>query len=288
MAAASYTYQSLSVITTVIFNIMLRIIQWLDGLPQIGTPSWKKPKKGRLSRSASCPVPFPPRTPSTAHTYPRPQGDARSMAIPTNRTTEARTPATTTHKSFFLVMLGLPPTRYIPQPPGTWCSVCGYPCRYPFFSTAPLPPGSSEAIPPHQSAHLLELTGRGNDHDFRDLRSPWLAWQRERSEKEKYYGFRFVKRGDLLSARRTATPPQPTALYRLAQEYPRPPKNHHRHIDKVTGTLSQRVDRRREERKHRKAILKDELEDFRLETWPRNRRRGGSGHPRKFGAILDR
>lgn len=52
-----------------------------------------------------------------------------------------------------------------------------------------------------------------------------------------------------------------TELYRLAQLPPRPPQNHHRHIDKVRGTLSQRVDVRRENRKHSKAIINDLLYD---------------------------
>jgi hypothetical protein len=41
---------------------------------------------------------------------------------------------------------------------------------------------------------------------------------------------------------------------------------------KVYGKLSQRVDRRRKERKHGKATLKAELEDVVLK--PRKRRRG--------------
>ena len=43
-----------------------------------------------------------------------------------------------------------------------------------------------------------ELAGRKDQtHDFGDLRSPALARQREKSAKEKYYGFRYIKRGDV-------------------------------------------------------------------------------------------
>jgi hypothetical protein len=294
---------------------MLRTLQWLDSLPQTGTPSWKKPKRERLgrSRSASCPVAFPPRPPPIAPTYspllPRPNlplpgpplflrsrlfarpHPTRSMVVPTNRTTDPRTPATISTKAFFLVQLDLTPAQYIPQPPGTWCSVCGYPCRYPFIPGASLSSGPSETTPPYQSAHLLEFAGRGDDaHVFRDFRSPSLAWRRDRSEKEKYGEFRSVNRGQLLAARSTAVPPQritaaetnrfcssarlstgrraKRTLYKLAQEDSLPLKYHRRHVDRIDGTL----DRRREERKHRNAILEAELEDFRLKTWPKDRR----------------
>jgi hypothetical protein len=179
-----------------------------------------------------------------------------------------------------------------------------------------------------------ELAGREDQsHDFGDLRSPALAQRRDKSAKEKYYGFRHVKRGDvypesvaegglschpskeakeakedgkderdgdgdgdgdddyndnendegdalsicdLCTTDSTKRSPQPNAttemkqdrtpckhtLYKMAQVYPRPPKNHHRHIDKMIQPLRPRVDERREERKHRKAILEDGLKDL--------------------------
>jgi hypothetical protein len=202
-----------------------------------------------------------------------------------------------------------PFTKDFTQPPNSYCPSCGY--------QLPLTPSSSSSskpIPSHQPAHLPELAGRGDhSHVFSDLRSPSLARQRDKSAKEKYYGFRYVKRGGLSSeggcccsqsieaeedekdddndnkdevdapsvdisrtkdsAIKLSQPivtmetkqDQTTCkytLYRLAQLPPRPPRNHHRHFDKVQGTLSHRVDERHEERKHRKAILKDGLEDF--------------------------
>jgi hypothetical protein len=205
----------------------------------------------------------------------------------------------------------------LPPPPPSHCPSCGWPWP------SPPPSTPSEPIPRQQPSQNLELAGRGDhSHVFSDLRSPSLARQRDRSAREKYYGFRYVKRGELGSegvvdetysrpccgveeeeedeyddehdygddkksdgstrSRGTERPPQdaittvnspppppPTTeeidkhtLYRLAQLYPRPPKNHHRHIDKVVAPLSQRVERRRGERKHQKAILRNEIEDF--------------------------
>lgn len=160
-------------------------------------------------------------------------------------------------------------------------------------------------MPPRQLTQDLELAGRGDhSHAFSDLRSPSLARQRDRSAREKHYGFRYVKRGELgfdgvaretcscpccgveeedeeerghgnddkkseeaslcagtpCSTRSCSTerpprsttaanyaPPHPMeeidkhTLYRLAQLYPRPPKNHHRHIDKTIAPVSQRA-----------------------------------------------
>jgi hypothetical protein len=168
-----------------------------------------------------------------------------------------------------------------------------------------------------------ELAGQEDQsHDFGDLRSPALAQRRDKSAKEKYYGFRHVKRGDvypesvaegglschpskeakedgkdeqdgdgdgdgddegdalsicdLCTMDSTKKSPQPNAttemkqdrtpckhtLYKMAQVYPRPPENHYRHIDKMIQPLRPRVDKRREERKHRKAILEDGLKDL--------------------------
>jgi hypothetical protein len=207
----------------------------------------------------------------------------------------------------------------VPQTPDSCCSSCGYQLpRNPSSSSSP------EAVPSCHTASLPEVAGESEV--FGDLRSPSLARRRDKSAKEKYYGFRYVKCGDLTSGNMaqgqcccsqdseaeeaehdwgyeqdeqdnpnqeqhdnnndstdspsvctlctTDRPPQPTTitqiqqneppckhiLYRLAQLPPRPPKNHHRHFDKVQGTFSPRVDERREQRKHRKAILENGLE----------------------------
>lgn len=127
-------------------------------------------------------------------------------------------------------------------------------------------------------AHLLESCGRGDhNHSFVDLRSASQAIKRHKSTSRKYYDFKYIKPGDLEASQRQSvddstadgnmslqweqTATNKTELYRLAQLPPRPPQNHHRHIDKVHGTLSQRVDQRREHRKHGKAILNDLLDD---------------------------
>jgi hypothetical protein len=225
------------------------------------------------------------------------------------------------------------PKENLPQSPGSYCSTCGY--RLPLTPSSSASSLSSEAAPSRQHAHLPELAGRGDQsHDFSDFRSPSLARRRDKSAKEKYYGFRYVKRGDVhpesaVEERRcccpesieteeaeeaeeakeegkgqqdgddddgdddyngsdappgctlcdtdgTKAPPHPNAttgtkqdqppckhtLYKMAQVYPRPPKNHHRHVDKMIAPLRPRVDERREQRKHRKAILKDGLKDL--------------------------
>jgi hypothetical protein len=128
-------------------------------------------------------------------------------------------------------------------------------------------------------ARLLELSGRReHDHSFCDLRSASKAGKREKTTRQKYYNFRYVKPGDLgapacqsvgdsdadhetlpKTLQTGMTKPE---LYRQAQLPPRPPKYHRRHIDKIRGTLSHRVDIRRENRKHGKAILRDHLQDF--------------------------
>jgi hypothetical protein len=128
-----------------------------------------------------------------------------------------------------------------------------------------------------KSARLLELSGRReHDHSFCDLRSASKASKREKTTRQKYYNFRHVKIGDLgahhsvgdsdadheMPPETSQTGMAKTDLYRQAQLPPRPPKYHRRHIDKIQGTLSHRVDIRRENRKHGKAIMRDHLEDF--------------------------
>jgi hypothetical protein len=128
-------------------------------------------------------------------------------------------------------------------------------------------------------ARLLELCGRGDHgHSFCDIRSASKASDRDKTTRQKYYNFRHVKPGDLGAPARQSivdsdanheTSPETSQtgmtkseLYRQAQLPPRPPKYHRRHIDKIQGTLSHRVDIRRENRKHGKAILQTHLKDF--------------------------
>jgi hypothetical protein len=128
-------------------------------------------------------------------------------------------------------------------------------------------------------ARLLELSGRGDhNHTFCDLRSASKASEREENTRHKYYNFRHVKLGDFGAPHHQSVEPSDadhetmeetsqtgmtkSELYRQAQLPPRPPKYHRRHIDKIHGTLSHRVDIRRENRKHGKAILQTHLKDF--------------------------
>jgi hypothetical protein len=283
--------------------------QWLNGVSEIRTPP-KEPEDPSDDAQA------------TAHAT-----DLQSRAAGTDTSFEIvshKNDEDASNTDFGVVSMpdSTPPWEYTQQPPPSHCASCGWP-----FPQSP-PLTYSEQMPPQQLIPDLELAGRGDHcHAFSDLRSPSIARQRDRSAREKYYGFRYVKRGELgfegvvegtcfdpfcgaeedeenenehadsdddkegedaspragtpCSARSCGTerpprsttaadhaPPHPTeeidkhTLYRLAQLYPRPPKNHHRHIDKVIASLSQRVDKRREERKHQKAILRDELEDL--------------------------
>jgi hypothetical protein len=129
------------------------------------------------------------------------------------------------------------------------------------------------------SAQKMELCGRGDhNHTFQDLRSASQAGKREKTTCQKYYNFKHVKPGDVRPSHSHPSDPcddnQETLserdhnvmtkaeLYRQAQLPPRPPKYHRRHIDKIYGTLSHRVDARREARKHEKAILRDHLRNL--------------------------
>lgn len=128
------------------------------------------------------------------------------------------------------------------------------------------------------SVHSMELCGRRDHyHTFQDLRSASQAIKRDESTRQKYYNFKHVKPGDVgapccqsveISDPDCEIPPTEkhsivtkTELYRQAQFPPRPPKYHRRHIDKIYGTLSHRVDARREARKHGKAIMEGHMRD---------------------------
>ena len=125
-------------------------------------------------------------------------------------------------------------------------------------------------------AHLMNLCGRGDyNHTFQDLRSASQAIKRDKSTRQKYYNFKYIKPGDFKAVHhQSAALPNETPqmedhsiltkaeLYRQAQLPPRPPKYHRRHIDKIRFALSQRVDARREARKHGKAIMKGHLTEL--------------------------
>jgi hypothetical protein len=134
-----------------------------------------------------------------------------------------------------------------------------------------------EASISRASAHSMDLCGRGDyNHTFQDLRSASQAIKRDKTTRQKYYNFKYVKLGDIealncesgaLIDRETSTVGDQSILtkselYRQAQLPPRPPKYHRRHIDKIRGTISHRVDARREARKHGKTIMEGRLRDL--------------------------
>ena len=129
------------------------------------------------------------------------------------------------------------------------------------------------------NAHSMELGGRGDhNHTFQDLRSASQAGKREKTTRQKYYNFKHVKPGDIGAPHCHPSDPcddnqemlsegdhsvvTKRELYRQAQLPPRPPKYHRRHIDKIYGTLSHRVDARRDARKYGKAIMKGHLRNL--------------------------
>lgn len=133
-----------------------------------------------------------------------------------------------------------------------------------------------EASISQSNAHSMNLCGRRDlNHTFQDLRSASQAIKRDKSTRQRYYNFKYVKPGDLRALHHQSadvsnetplmghhsilTKPE---LYRQAQLPPRPPKYHRRHIDKIRFALSQRVDARRKARKHGKAIMEGHLKDL--------------------------
>lgn len=271
-----------------ISSSMSNIRRWLNEVPQTLTGSWPGPQTAsgqlRRPRSASCPGEFPQWLPPTSSEHSA--NDTRSTESPTTHASDDQSAAGESNttvvpaRSDSLGSFSWNWPTWMPRQHG-W----GEP-SFPSSSSSSSsddsnnnPPHrpSPDPIPPQQPAHLLELSGRGDHHPYRDFRSPWRAWQRQRNEKEKYYGFRHVNRGQLIAAGNGR------AIYRLAQQPPRPPKHHHRpahrvYVEssqpagKVYGKPSPRVDRRRKERKHRTAILKAEVDDLMLKT--RKRRSG--------------
>ena len=89
-----------------------------------------------------------------------------------------------------------------------------------------------------------DLNARDRAHVYTDFRSPRKARKRQRADREKYYSYRGVNRGQLgkehykpdkwfgytivLQEAETTTMTK-RDLYELAQEYPRPPKYHRSH-----------------------------------------------------------
>jgi hypothetical protein len=300
--SCDYSHRTTSLVP---FSSMSKIHQWLGGIPQTGSCLGLSTAPGQAGRprSSSCPASFPyRRTPYIVSEH-SPDDDTPSTVSPTSHDSDDGSSAaesdTVYAPSCTVSALSWPPGRPWASwsPPQSSSSSDG-PDHNPDHNPPHQP--STNPAPRHQSHPPFRFTGPGDDaRVYRDFRSPWRAWQRERNEKEKYHGFRVVHHKQLhppedepLSAR------DKRALYKLAQQGSRPFDNHHhrrhidnvyrppllsrkavdrrrKHVDKVRGTLGHRVDRRREERKYRKAILEAAIEDFRPRRWPKNRRRRG-------------
>lgn len=131
----------------------------------------------------------------------------------------------------------------------------------------------------------LEQAGRHSDqHTFGDLRSGSRVRIRGRKQSQKYYGYRYVKRGDLAtnSAKANAwqaktallehplsnalpmVPSNKKEMYELAQQYPRPPKYHRRKLNKEYSPWSQRYCDRVGARKHAPRVMGEEVEEAEL------------------------
>ena len=113
--------------------------------------------------------------------------------------------------------------------------------------------------------------------DLFDLRGPSLDQKRFRTRAEKYYSFRAVKAGQLGRLHYNLHPTAPDhfwyvalissetpteictkqRLYMEAQQWPRPPKYHHAHRDKVRTKRGKTLayERRREEERERARVL---------------------------------
>ena len=134
--------------------------------------------------------------------------------------------------------------------------------------------------------------------DLFDVRGPSLDQKRFRNRAEKYYSFRAVKPGQLGRLHYNLYPPAPDHfwyvalissetpteictkrhLYREAQQWPRPPKYHHAHQDKVRTKRGKTLayERRRQEERERARVLQRSLGP--RQAWKEHEE--GRWHPR--------
>ncbi|EME44541.1 hypothetical protein DOTSEDRAFT_72114 [Dothistroma septosporum NZE10] len=123
---------------------------------------------------------------------------------------------------------------------------------------------------PRSALIAYELAGREVENTFRDLRSASKARKRQRTASHKYYGWRFIKPGQLnkphydtrlgemddlwpksrfLSELKVVTMDKNT-MYRQALLWPRPPTYHRRSREKDQSPWRVCIDRRKAQRKH--------------------------------------
>ncbi|KAK3676358.1 hypothetical protein LTR78_003632 [Recurvomyces mirabilis] len=106
----------------------------------------------------------------------------------------------------------------------------------------------------HYDAANYELAGRDIANTFFDLRSGAKARHRHKDRLDRYWSFRAVNSGQPdfdcpLQESHTVKMTKQT-LHQEAQNWPRPPKNHHRHSDKNRDILSPRRALRIKNKKH--------------------------------------
>lgn len=142
----------------------------------------------------------------------------------------------------------------------------------------------SSAIPRKDSLALERAGRHSNQHAFRDLRSGAKVRMRSRKQSQKYYGYRYVKPGDLGTeySEKTNTWGVKTAqlchplpdtlpiiattkkeLYELAQ-WTRPPTYHRRKLEKEYNPWSLRYSKRVAAKKHSHQVMGDAINEAML------------------------
>ncbi|KAK4610607.1 hypothetical protein CLAFUW4_14162 [Fulvia fulva] len=121
------------------------------------------------------------------------------------------------------------------------------------------------------------MAGRAVENTFRDLRSASKARKRKRKASRKYYGWKYIKTGQLnaphldmehhdafrplwesaLPAEAETITMTKAVMYRQAQRWPRPPTYHRQSKEKEIWPWSFRIERRRELQKHPNVDFKD-------------------------------
>ena len=138
--------------------------------------------------------------------------------------------------------------------------------------------GSCDYYSEGKMAADYELAGRRSTaHTFKDFRSAKRARDRDRARREKYFGFRAVKPGqvgaphytpshrfglwyDTLLSDAEITNMSKEQLYREAQEYPRPPK-YHRKRGREYARRPCKLEKQRCERKHACQQMTEDVDD---------------------------
>ncbi|QIW99607.1 hypothetical protein AMS68_005125 [Peltaster fructicola] len=135
-------------------------------------------------------------------------------------------------------------------------------------------------------ANAMCLAGRGDaGHTFKDVRSAAKSRRRDRVEREKYWGFRVVRRGEMAQPYHAdatfpemfpvieTEPVSARGVYAMAQRYPRPPKPSHRPYYKNRSPFSQTYIKRQKGKKHAGPWTDKLAEQFLINGWDIDRMR---------------